>query len=73
MLGEVFTTTGEGESQAEEQTFVWFSFKHILCGINKIHHLFYLYRMVRRRSKYTKKCYALGKKPVWPNAKPNHD
>ena len=31
-------------TQAGEQTFVWVGrFKHILCSINKNHHLFYLY------------------------------
>ena len=41
-------------TMAGEQTFVWVSrFKHIICAMNKSHHLFYLHRMVRRRNKYT--------------------
>ena len=50
-------------TQAAEQTFVWVArYKHILCAMSKVHHLFYLHRMVRRRNKYTEKCYAQGKK-----------
>ena len=38
-------------TQAGEQTFVWIHrFKHILCSMNKVHHLFYLHRMVLRRN-----------------------
>ncbi len=56
-------------TQAGEQTFVWVSrFKHILCAMNKAHHLFYLHRMVRRRNSYTELCYKLGKKPKLPPA-----
>ncbi len=59
-------------TQAGEQTFVWVArFKHILCAMNKVRHLFYLHHMVHRRNKYTEKCYAQGKKPIWPRA--NHD
>ena len=57
-------------TQAGEQTlnFVWVSrFRHILCTMNKTHHLFYLHRMVRRRNKYTSKCYKYQRKPVLPN------
>ncbi len=51
-------------TQAGEQTFVWVSrFRHILCAMNKVHHLFYLHRMVQRRNKYTSKCYKHGSKP----------
>ena len=33
--------------QAEEQTFIWVHrFRHILCSMDKVHHLFYLHRMV---------------------------
>ena len=54
-------------TQAGEQTFVWVGrFKHILCSMNKTHHLFYLHRMVRRRNAYTVKCYRNGRKPVLP-------
>lgn len=54
-------------TQAGEQTFVWMGrFKHIVCAMSKTHHLFYLHRMVRRRNKYTEKCYSNGKKPILP-------
>ena len=54
-------------TQVGEQTFVWVSrFRHILCSMNKVHHLFYLHRMVVRRNAYTSKCYAYGKKPILP-------
>ena len=56
-------------TQAGEQTFVWVGrFRHILCSMNKTHHLFYLHRMVRRRNKYTAKCYKNGKKPILPKS-----
>ena len=55
-------------TQAGEQTFVWVSrFRHILCAMNKTHHLFYLHRMVRRRNDYTSKCYKHNRKPILPN------
>ena len=54
-------------TQAGEQTFVWMGrFKHILCAMNKTHHMFYIHRMVRRRNKYTEKCYTNGRKPILP-------
>ena len=54
-------------TQAGEQTFSWVGrYKHILCSMNKVHHLFYLHRMVRRRNKYSAKCYRNGRKPVLP-------
>lgn len=54
-------------TQAGEQTFVWVHrFAHILCSMNKVHHLFYLHRMVIRRNCYTSKCYCNGKKPLLP-------
>ena len=57
----------EFNTQAGEQTFVWVHrFSHILCSMNKIHHLFYLHRMVIRRNEYTSKCYVNGKKPLLP-------
>ena len=55
-------------TQAGEQTFVWVSrFRHILCAMNKTHHLFYLHRMVRRRKDYTNKCYKHNRKTILPN------
>lgn len=56
-------------TQASEQTFVWVGrFKHILCSMNKNHHLFYLHRMVLRRNTYTTKCYRNGRKPILPKS-----
>ncbi len=54
-------------TQVGEQTFTWLHhFKHILCAMPKLHHLFYLHRMVVRRNQYTAKCYMYGKKPILP-------
>ena len=54
-------------TQVGEQTFTWlYHFKHILCSMPKVHHLFYLHRMVVRRNQYTAKCYKYGKKPILP-------
>jgi len=54
-------------TQAGEQTFTWlYHFRHILCVMPKVHHLFYLHRIVIRRNKYTGKCYRHGKKPILP-------
>ena len=55
---------------AAEQTFVWLSrFKKILCSMPKVHHLFYMHRMVVRRNSYTVSCYKRGLKPVLPKAR----
>lgn len=59
----------DGNTMAAEQTFVWLSrFKKILCAMPKVHHLFYLHRMVKHRNKYTVQCYKNGKKPLLPKA-----
>lgn len=59
-------------TQVGEQTFTWISrFKHILCAMNKTHHLFFLHRMVLRRNAYTSKCYKYGRKPILPKTKFN--
>ena len=51
-------------TQAGEQTFTWIArFRHIVCAMNKHHHLFYIHRMVLRRNIYTSKCYAQAKSP----------
>ena len=56
-------------TQAGEQTFVWMGrFKHIICAMNKTHHMFYLHRMIRRRNGYTEKCYRNGRKPILPKS-----
>ena len=60
----------EGNTMAAEQTFVWLSrFKKILCAMPKVHHLFYLHRMVKHRNAYTTTCYKYRKKPLLPKAK----
>ena len=57
-------------TQAGEQTFIWMGkFKNIVCAMSKTHHLFYIHRMVHRRSRYTEKCYTYGKKPILPRIK----
>ena len=38
-------------TQAGEQTFTWIArFRHIVCAMNKHHHLFYIHHMVLRRN-----------------------
>lgn len=60
----------DANTMAAEQTFVWLSrFKKILCAMPKVHHLFYLHRMVKRRNQYTTHCYKNGKKPLLPKAR----
>ena len=60
----------DANTMAEEQTFTWLSrFKKILCSMPKVHHLFYLHRMVTRRNEYTVRCYQVGKKPVLPKSR----
>ena len=57
-------------TQVAEQTFSWIArYKHIVCAMNKTHHLFYLHRMVLRRNSYTSKCYINGRKPMLPKSK----
>ena len=57
-------------TQAAEQTFVWLGrYKKIICSMFKTHHLFFLHRMVKRRNRYTAKCYRSCRKPVLPGAK----
>ena len=60
----------DDNSEVAEQTFVWVGrFKKIVCAMPKVHHLFFLHRMVKRRNKYTSACYKRGKKPVLPKMK----
>ena len=60
----------DGNTMAAEQTFVWLShFKKILCAMPKVHHLFYLHRIVKRRNRYATTCYKNGKKPLLPKAR----
>ncbi len=50
-------------TQAGEQTFLWLcKLKHIVCAMNKTHHLFYIHRMVLLRAK-------LGRKPILPKSR----
>lgn len=54
-------------TMAAEQTFVWLSrFKKILCAMPKVHHLFFLHRIIVHRNLYTVSCYKRGLKPVLP-------
>ncbi len=58
---------GTRNTQAAEQTFVWLGrFKKIMCSMPKVHHLFYLHRLIKRRNSYVDKCYKNGKKPLLP-------
>lgn len=60
----------EGYTMAVEKTFGWLSrFKKIVCAMPKVHHLFYLHRMVKRGSKDTTTCYKNSKKPLLPKAR----
>ena len=53
-----------------EQTFTWFSrYKKILCAMPKIHHHFYIHRMVQRRNSYISWCYSVGRRPVQPKVR----
>ena len=59
---------GTRNTQAAEQTFVWLGrFKKIVSSMTKIHHLFYLHRLVSRRNRYIARCYRMGKKPLLPS------
>ena len=51
-----------------EQTFAWLSrYKKILCSMPKIHHHFYLHRMIKRRNTYISYCYSHGRRPIQPS------
>ena len=53
-----------------EQTFAWLSrFKKILAAMSKVHHHFYIHRMVVKRNKYISYCYKVGRRPVQPKVK----
>ena len=53
-----------------EQTFAWLSrYKKILCSMPKVHHHFYLHRMVKRRNNYISHCYSNGRRPIQPTVK----
>lgn len=52
-----------------EQTFAWLSrFKRILCAMPKVHHHFYLHRLVMRRNKYISFCYSHNRRPLQPKS-----
>lgn len=67
-FGEMYPDLKETKNtMAAEQTFVWLGrFKKIVCSMPKVHHLFYIHRVVRRRNDYNERYYRLGKKPVLP-------
>ena len=53
-----------------EQTFAWLSrYKKIVCSMDKLHHLFFLHRIVSRRNKYTHLCISTGRKVLLPKSK----
>ena len=57
-------------TMAGKQTFTWLSrFKKILCSMPKVHHMFFLHRLVVRRNSYTVTYYKNGKKPVLPKVR----
>ena len=57
-------------TMAGKQTFTWLSrFKKILCSMPKVHHMFFLHRMVVCRNSYTVTYYKNGKKPVLPKVR----
>ena len=57
-----------------EETFVWLSrYKRILCSINKVHHLYFLHRIVYRQNMYTEKCYKMKRKFLLPKSKEKSD
>ena len=52
-------------TMACEQTFAWLSrYKKIVSSMPKIHHHFYLHRMVKRRNAYISYCYQHGRRPI---------
>lgn len=53
-----------------EQTFAWLSrYKKIVCSMDKLHHMFFLHRLVCRRNEYTQMCLATGRKVLLPKTK----
>ena len=60
----------DDNSEVAEQTFIWAGrFKKIVCAMPKVHHLFFLHRMIKHRNNYTCRCYKAGKKPILPKVK----
>lgn len=60
----------DDNSEVAEQTFVWAGrYKKIVCAMPKVHHLFYLHRMIKRRNAYTARCYKSKQKPLLPKVK----
>ena len=43
----------------------WMSrYKKVVCSMPKVHHHFYLHRMVKRRNAYISYCYKHGRRPI---------
>ena len=64
---------GTSNTMAAEQTFVWLGrFKKVLSSMPKVHHMFFLHRMVQRRNEYNIRCYHRGKKPLLPKLRNEH-
>lgn len=48
-----------------EQTFAWLSrYKKIVSAMPKVHHHFYIHRMVKKRNEYISYCYNNGRRPI---------
>ena len=53
-----------------EQTFAWLSrYKKIVCSMDKLHHLFFLHRIITRRNKHSYLCITTGRKVLLPKSK----
>ena len=59
----------DDNSEVAEQTCMGWSFQETVCAMSKVHHLFFLHRMIKRRNNYTSRCYKAGKKPILPKVK----
>ena len=54
-------------TQVGEQTFTWlYNFKHILCAMPKVHHLFYLHQMVVRRNFILQNAISMARNLFYP-------
>lgn len=48
-----------------EQTFAWLSrYKRIVRSMPKVHHHFYLHRMIKKRNIYISYCYSHNRRPI---------
>ena len=64
---------GTRNTMAAEQTFVWLGrYKKIISSMPKLHHLFFLHRLVKRRNRYNSECYKNHRKPLLPKLRNGH-